>query len=279
MDKVTTAATEVSVLVPEIWSRNFYDVLLAQLPFNDLIAKDWEGEIQNLGDTVRISQVPEFGPADELAEDAAGESDSVTVTQQSLVINKRVYKDIIVTNLSLLQSIPFMDKLQELANYAIMKKVQSNIIAAIVPSAAAPDHQLAYGVGTTLALSDLLEVKEALDTQDVPPEGRSAVWGAAQLNDIFNITGFTSSDFLISGAPLQTGQLPDALLGFRPRFTTEVGNTSYYFHSLFFTMATQQGLNINRYDLGVQGKRAQRINIDLLYGQKQLDNLRVVTKS
>jgi len=55
------------------------------------------------------------------------------------------------------------------------------------------------------------------------------VVGSAQLNDIFNITGFTSSDFLLSGAPLQSGQVPTQLLGFMPHFTTEVSSTTLSF--------------------------------------------------
>jgi hypothetical protein len=42
-------------------------------------------------------------------------------------------------------------------------------------------------------------------------------------------------------------------------------------------MATQQGMNVSVYDLGVDGKRAQRVNCDTLLGLKQFDNLRVVT--
>jgi len=45
------------------------------------------------------------------------------------------------------------------------------------------------------------------------------------------------------------------------------------------TMAAQQGMNIAEYDLGVEGKRAKRVNCDTLIGIKQLDGLRVVTIS
>lgn len=277
MDQVMTAATELSVLVPSVWSRRYYDVLLAELPFNSIISKDYEGEIANLGDTVKISTFPEFDDAVELAEDAAADASAITVTQQSLVINKRVVKDFIVTNKALLQSLPAMDKLRELAIYSIQKKIQALIVAATVPNAAAPDHSIAFDAGTTLALADLLEAKELLDDQDVPMASRHAVLGSAQLNDIFNITGFMSSDFVTAGSPLQTGQLPSALLGFQPHFTTVVGNVTYLFHSSYMTAAFQQGLSIKEYDLGVDGKRATRVNLDTLFGLKQLDGLRVVT--
>lgn len=278
-DQVMKTSAELSVLVPQVWSRRYYDVLLAELPFNALISRDYEGEISSLGDRVKISSFPEFADAEEVAEDAKVDADAITVTQQDLVINKRIAKDFILTNKALLQSLPAMEKLQELAIYSINKKIQALVIAAVIPNAATPDHSIAYGSGTTLALSDMLAAKELLDNQDCPMSGRHFVVGAAQLNDLFNITGFMSSDFVTSGAPLQTGELPPALLGFQPHFTSVVGNTSCFFHSSFMTIASQQGLNINQFDLGVEGKRAVRVNCDTLMGLKQLDGLRVVTIS
>lgn len=275
-DSVMTAASNTSAIVPEVWSQRYYDVLLASLPFNSVISRDYEGEIQDLGDTVHINTFPEFSDAEELAEDGRADASAITVTQQDLVINKRIVKDFIVTKRSLLQSLPGMDKLRELAVYAIQKKIQALIIADITPSASNPDHQIAFDSGTTMALADLLEAKELLDLQDVPMSDRHIVMGAAQTNDIFNITGFTSSDFLLAGSPLTSGEINQSLLGFMPHMTTEVGNVSYLFHSSFYTMAAQEGLNINEYDLGVDGKRAVRVNVDTLMGIKQLSNIRVV---
>lgn len=278
-DQVMRASTELSAIVPEVWSQRYYDVLLASLPFNAIIDRSYEGEIAQLGDTVRISTFPEFGDADLLEEDQKADADAITVTQQNLVIDKRIFKDFIVTNKAMLQSLPFMDKLRELAIYSIQKKIQSEIISLVVPNAAAPDHSIAYDSGTTLALADLLEAKELLDAQDVPMSDRHLVVGAAQLNDIYNITGFTSSDFITSGAPLQSGELPPALLGFAPHFTSVVGNVTYLFHRSFMTMAMQKGITVSQFDLGVEGKRAVRVNVDTLMGIKQLDGLRVVTIS
>jgi hypothetical protein len=272
-----TAASNLSAIVPELWSARYYDVLLADLVFNSLISTDYEGEIRDLGDTVNISTFPEFDDGEELAEDGVSDAAAVTVSGQQLVINKRVVKDFIITKLATLQSLPAMDKLRELAVYSILKKIQATIIASIVPSAAAPDHAIAYDSGTTLALADLLEAKELLDEANVPEEDRHMVLGSAQTNDIFNITGFTSSDFLLAGGPLQTGKIPAALLGFMPHFTTVAGNTAYLFHRTFMTIASQQGMDVREYDLGVGGKRATRVNLDTLYGLKQLDNERVVT--
>jgi hypothetical protein len=245
----------------------------------DTISKDYAGEIQNLGDTVNVSQFPEFGDAVELAEDQKNDASAITVAQIQLIINKRIAQDFIITNLAMMQALPAMEKLQELAIYSILKKIQALILGLIVPSASAPDHTLAYTSGTTLALLDILAAKELLDAQDVPMSNRHMCVGAAQLNDMFNISGFTSTDFGVSNAPLLNGGLPSQILGFIPHFSSLFGNTSYFYHSSFFQMATQQGMNVSVFDLGVDGKRAQRVNCDTLIGLKQFDNKRVVTIS
>ena len=279
MDTIMNSSANLSAINPEVWSQRWYDVLLAELPFNSVVARDYEGEIKALGSVVHINSIPEFGDAEDLAEDGAADADGITVAQQDLTINKQIVKDFIVTDKALLQSLPFMDKLRELAIYAINKKVQRYIIEASIPSASAPDHSIAYDSGTTLALADMLEGKELLDNADVPGSDRHAVMGSAQVNDLFNITGFTSRDFLMAGSPMQSGQIPDGLLGFRPHFTTEVANTSYWFHRSYFTMAAQKELEIKEFDLGVTGKRASRVNITTLAGFKLLDSVRLVSLS
>ncbi len=273
-NQIIRSNPEASALIPEIWSANLYEVLLASLVFRASIDDSYEGEIQDLGDRVNINTVPEFDDAEVLPEDQNGDADKVTVSQQQLIVNKRVYKDFIITKKALMQSIPFMDKLQEHAAYAIMKKVEKIIIDSIVPSVG---NQLTYVTGTTLAFADILAAKEKLDAANVPMADRSMVVGSAQLNDIYNITDFKSSDFIISGAPVVTGELPPALLGFRPAFTTLVGDTSFYMHKSFLTIASQRGMSVAEYDLGINGARASRVNADVLFGLQQLDGNRVVT--
>ncbi len=278
-DALIRKSTEVSVLVPAVWSQNYYDKLLVDLPFNSLISRDYEGEISAVGDRVKISTVPEFADAVAIGEADRTDAEAVTATQQELLINKLIVKDFMVTSMALLQSIPFMEKLKELAIYSINKKIQAEIISATVPSAAAPDHAIAYTSAGVLALVDLLAAKELLDAQNVPMADRHLVLGSGPLNDIFAITGFTSSDFVASGSPLQSGQLPAQLLGFMPHFTNAVGSTSYLFHNSYMTIAAQKGLSVVETDQAVNGLRATRVNVDTLVGIKQLDNKRVVTIS
>jgi len=273
------STTETTAIVPEIWSAKFFDVLLDRLPFNSLINNDWEGEIQSLGDIVNISSIPEFSDAELLEEGAAGDSDAVTITSQPLTINKRPYKDYIITKKAQLQSLSFMDGIRDKAIFAIMKKMQAIIIETISPSTSSPDHTIAWDSGTQLQLADVLEAKELLDTANVPEDGRSSVHSAIQMNDFFNITGFISKDFIPAGSPLAEGAITTKVCGFDPKMTNVVGNTSYFFHKSFMTLAIQDQLSIEVFNMGVDGVRGFRTNIDLLMGIKQMDSSRIVSIS
>jgi len=280
MDQLTNTTTNAAI-IPEIWSQNYRDTLRAELAFLDpgVVDNSYSSDIQALGDIVNISQIPDFDEAVELPEGAAGSADSISINGQQIVINKRSYKDALITKRSQLQSLPFMDELRDRMIYSIRKRMQAVIVAASVPAAG---NQISYDSGTTLALADILQVKEKLDSLNVPKENRTMTLGAAQENDLFNITGFQSSDFVLhpnAGSPLQTGMNVTLLLGFMPKYTTVVSTTAYFFHRSYLTMAIQDQLNISMYDVGGQGIRGTRVNADTLYGVKLLDNTRIATLS
>lgn len=278
-DQIHTAGSELGVIVPEVWSAKTYEVLKNSLLFNASIDHSYEGEIQDLGDIVNIHSVPEFAEANELAEGVRNDADAVTVTSQQLTINKRVVKDFILTKRAMIQSIDKMDALRDAASYSIMKKMDSTIISTIAASTSAPDHDIAFDSGTTLALADILEGKELLDTANVSSEGRKGRCGTAQFNDLFNISGFTSKDFIPAGSPLSTGMIDFPLAGFEFNYSNQLGSVAYLFHPSFLTLAVQDQMSTSVYDLGVDGKRALRVNCDILYGLKQLDSARVVKLS
>lgn len=85
--------------------------------------------------------------------------------------------------------------------------------------------------------------------------------------------------FVPAGSPLNTGEIPGALLGFIPKMTTASGTTTYLSHPSFMTVAMQQELQISVFDTKVIGLRGDRITADILWGLKQLDDNRVVTIS
>ena len=277
MDQVMTAATELDALRPEVWSASFYPTLLEALPFNDSVARSYEGDIKQLGDIVNITSFPQFSDAQSVQEGEKVDAEGITAANTQLTVNQMLVKDFIVTDLAQIQTIDASNALRDLAFHAILKKMQAYIISLIVPSASSPDHSIAFDSGTTLGLADILEAKELLDNADVPDDGsRNMILGAAQWNDIFNITGLTSRDF-VSGVSMESGSLPARVLGFMPKMTSEAGNVSYLFHPIFMQVAVQRGLSVKVYDMGGQGYRQARVNCTMLFGAKQVSNLRVVT--
>jgi hypothetical protein len=258
-NQIHSSIAEVAAIVPEVWSSRFQELNRAALPFIDSVSRDYQGEIGDLGDTLNISQIPDFSEAGLLAEGAAGDAEAVTVSQQQMVINNRPYKDYIITKKAQLQSLEFMDQLREHAVYSIQKKMQQMIIDAIVPSAATPDHQIAYDSGSTLALADILEAKELLMASDVPQERLNMVLGAAQWSDLYNITGFTSRDFVPAGSPLANGEFAVPLVGFQPKFTSVVSNTAYLFNASFLALVVQQDLGIEVASMAADGVRGMRV--------------------
>jgi len=69
------------------------------------------------------------------------------------------------------------------------------------------------GTGTNMNLAKLLEAKEALDTKNVPAEGRVMIIHAKNLSALLDETELTSSDFATVKA-LSTGEI-NTFLGFR----------------------------------------------------------------
>lgn len=276
-DQVMKGGTELDALRPEVWAAAFYPTLLEALPFNDLVSRDYEGEIRGLGDIINITSFPQFDNAVDIAEDEKADASAITATNTQLTINHQLVKDFIITDRAKIQTLEHANAVRDLAFHAIMKAMQAQLISDTVASSASPDHQIAYDSGSTLALADILEAKELLDEADVPDDGsRCMVLGSAQWNDLFNISGFTSRDFVASSNPMESGSFGASILGFRPKLTTEAGAVAYLFHPKYMELAVQQQLSVAVYDQGVEGKRSQRVNSTLLYGNVQVSNVRVV---
>ena len=275
-DQFMRAGTEVSALIPEVWSAAFVPYLKEKLPLIGWVSKKYQGDIRALGDIVNITSIPQFDIAEDITEDQKVDAVTVTATNTQLTINKQSARDFVLTGLALAQSIDAQAELRDRVMHSIARRMQANIVAAISPSSASPDHQIGFTSGSTLGLADLLSIKELLDTQNVEMEGRKLVCAVAQEVDLFNISGFVSRDFIPAGSPLTSGAIQTPVLGFEVASSTELTNTVYGFHPLFMEMAVQQEPALQQYDLGQQGYRAQRFNMTALYGVRQISNLRVV---
>ena len=279
MDEQMQVDSEFSAVVPEIWSASWYPTLLERLPWASSVGRDYQNDIQALGDTVNITTFPQFPEARDLAEGDRNDAQKITLGNTQLLINKQTVQDFIVTMRSERQGLECQQKLMDLAFFSIMKKMQKNIIAAVAPSASSPDHVVSYASGTTLGLADWIEVKGLLDDQNVSELGRKAILDSPQLNNLFNISGFMSRDFVPTSQAMQTGVISTPVLGFEVLWTTVADGVSSFFSPEFIQIAVQENPVPKLFDLGADGQRAKRVNMTVLYGIKQVDSLRVVQKA
>ena len=279
-DELMKSTVELDAINPELWSSLWYPTLLENLVWADSIAMDYNGEMQQRGDTIHITTFPQFGDAVDLAEGSQVDALALTPTGQSLVVNHEIAQDFIVTQKAMIQTLEAQDKLREHAMFSILKKIDQILFGDVAPSTSAPDHTQAYASGTTLALSDFLDAQEALNTALVPDVGqRVAIIGVAQYSDLFNVAGFVSRDFVPNANALSSGAITSPVMGFRVKFTSMVSNTSTFFSPEFMQLAVQRSAVPEVFNQGVIGRRSFRTNLTVLFGNKQCSNVRVYQKS
>lgn len=274
-DQIMTTGGTNAAIVPEVWSDKFTDVLRANRPLLSKVATTYEGDVQR-GDTVRIPSLAD-STAVILPEGSANDAVAQTASTTSLVVDELVAVDHIVTTQAELQSISFMDHMRDGMVNAIAQKMETQLFAAISPSASAPDHVIAYDSGTTLTRADILEAKDLLDTQNVPVTDRVMITGVAQANDLLTIDQLINADYGNGGTGTVNGFLSRPILGFETAATTNAGTTTYLFHTSFLQMAVQKSIDIKVDDLSVLGQRGFRVSASLLFGYVQLHDNRVVT--
>lgn len=279
MDEQMQVDVEFDAVVPEVWSSSWYPNLFEKMVFAESVGHAYEQEIQALGDRVNITTFPQFPEARDLAEGQKNDAQKITLGNSQLIINKQTVQDFIVTKRAERQSLDVQQKIMELAFFSIIKKMQKNIIAEIAPSTASPDHVVPYASGVTMALADWIEVKGLLDTQNVNEAGRIAILGTTQINNLFNISGFMSRDFVPNSEAMANGAISSPVLGFQVKWTSVVGDTSSFFSPEFLQMAVQENPVPEIFNLGGDGQRAKRVNMTVLYGIKQVDSVRVVQKA
>ena len=104
------------------------------------------------------------------------------------------------------------------------------------------------------------------------------ILGAAQYND--PSTSRASSRLIsVSLVRFVSGQVNGLVLGMQVKWTKRGWQHSLLLHPLFIEMAVPASADSSVHDLGVNGVRGTRVNMEVLFGPKQASDLRVVTVS
>lgn len=165
--------------IPTLWSARLLGHLDKRHVYLNLLNRDYEGEIKNFGDTVKVNQIGNVTVKDYTGEDIDAPED-ITGEQQTLTIDQAKYFNIAVDNVDNAQTNPkLMDKAMERAAYSmndVVDQFAANLLAVNVhtdnmigndDSPVVPTKETAYDY--------LVDLNTKLTESNVPMEGRWVV--------------------------------------------------------------------------------------------------------
>lgn len=273
-----SGVTELANAIPEIWSPLVYKELRNSIMFANIFSRAYEGEIKNMGDIVRVNTIN--APSAELLTDDKAQfgSQTLTITQNTITVNKRASAAYEITDLGALQSMEFAAEVREALVYAIRKKMEQDIISVLVPSTSAPDHTIAPAAASDLAAVDLATMRSLLSTALVPQDNRYLLLAPSYYGDLLSKTQLTSLDF-VSGQNAESGVV-SKFMGFQIMehnlLSADVG---YAVHPSALQVVMQQDVRIKISDLHSQNKYGYLMSADFVYGLALFDNDRAVVIS
>lgn len=192
--------------IPKLWSARLLANLDKSLVFKNFVNTDYEGEIQNLGDSVVINQFGDVTIKDYTGADIDNPED-VTSATQTLLIDQALYYNYKVNDIDAAQAnIELVDKAQERAAYALGDKVDQKI-AALVTGAGTTVGTLLAPISITKdnAYDKLVDLGVTLDEKNITRAGRKIVLPAWYLGLLSKDSRFTSNykileDGVVEGA-------------------------------------------------------------------------------
>jgi hypothetical protein len=268
--------TELANLIPEIWSSTMYDELRNTIAFANIFSRQYEGEIRQVGDTVKVQTI--IAPEGEILTDDKTQfaSSTMQVNQFSIVANKRATAAFEFTDLAQLQSLSFQQEAQAALVYAIRLKMENDIISGLLPSSSSPDHVISPAAASDLAAVDLGTIRTLLSTAKVPLAGRAFLAAPSYYGDLLGKTQLTSADFVNAGNSAQSGVISN-FMGFTiMEHNLLAADVGYAVHPSALQLVMQQEIRVKISDLHSQNKYGYLLSADMVYGYTLADNKRIV---
>lgn len=162
---------------PEIWSAAILTALRNKLVYASLCNTDYEGEIQQAGDTVHITSIGEVSTR-AYTEHTSITWDEVADTQQDLLIDQKRYFAIKVDDVERKQALPFLDEAARSAAYGLADNADAVVSAAMYAAVNATGNDYGAFVADKSdknAYDLLVEFRTILNRDNVPLENRWVV--------------------------------------------------------------------------------------------------------
>ncbi len=166
--------------IPEVWSAQVLDSLKKSLVFAGpgVVNRNYEGEISDFGDTVRITAVSRPTIATYTKNSTSIVPETLTDAQRVLLIDQSKYFSFEIDDIDMRQvrdGGALLDQAAVEAGYGLAN-VADQYVAALYSEVASANAITTTSItSATLAVTGLVNLKVKLDTANVPNEGRYVV--------------------------------------------------------------------------------------------------------
>jgi N4-gp56 family major capsid protein len=214
--------------IPEVWSATMLTSLKKELVFAgpDVANRNYEGDIRNMGDTVRVRSMGRPTVASYVKGSTSIVPEQLTDAQRSLVIDQAKYFAFEVDDIDTAQSPGGeLDEGLTEAVYAL-RDVADQYVAGFYSQAASANAIGTVSVTTAaLAYTQIRRLKVALDKANVPQEGRYVIVPPWYHGLLLEDARFVDASSYGSTVPILNGEVGRAL-GFKVLMSNNVVNTT-----------------------------------------------------
>lgn len=199
--------------IPQLWS----GALLAHLDkahvVANLVNRNYEGEIRQYGDTVKISQIGDITVNDYTENSDIEDPEELSVTQKVLTIDQQKYFNFQIDDVNEAQGrTSLMDSAMQRSAYALADATEKIILAEIDTNAGTKIVPTAT-LDETNIYKELVGVKVAMDKKNVPSTGRWLVVSPDTHALLLQDTRFVATGGAMAESNLQNGFI-GRVLGF-----------------------------------------------------------------
>lgn len=203
----------VTSFIPELWAARLLENLNKEMIYANLLNRDYEGEIKNLGDTVHINSLGAVTTKTYTRNSDIDAPEELTTTDQTLEINQGNYFNMAIDDVDAIQAAgDMMDTAMREAAYSLSDKADQYIAGLLKAGTAGKAFETVIGNDTTPiqvtkdnAYEILINLKTALDKANAHKQGRWVVMppeyeGFMLLDPRFAYNTQTSNTRLENGA-------------------------------------------------------------------------------
>lgn len=266
----STNLTDIQYQVQKYWSPVATKQLRESLLLGSIVNKEFNGEIRKGGDQVRVYSIA----APSATTKTVGTVDSNTFAPSAVSTS---YVDV-KADKHVTAAFEFADEVELMSLidrqnpevmaslvFAVEKAVNTALYAALVPSAAAPDHQI---VKATMDASALLDVRKLAATAKWDQsKGWYGLLDPKYYSDVLQSQTLVSSDFGAADTPVIGGRVGLRRYGMQLAEDNSLAEgTAFFLHpdALLMVMAKEMAVKIS--DLHPAGKHGILMSVDLIFG-------------